>query len=293
MRDLDATWAQRLASVPRLGIGVSTEYGARSGPGALDPLELHRRRPELAAFMEVGVELAKGLDASTRAWRAAGHATTYHFLDVNLDEPEDLDPGFVASMRATIDVLAPAWMCGDAGLWHFGARDRGQMLLLPPVLEREAVAAMADGVIALREHTGLEVVPENPPGPIFAGRLHILEFFATLADRADTGLLVDCAHLAMFQRARDHALLDGFDAMDWDRVIEVHVAGGSEHERDGFAFIEDDHGPEVLADTWALFEAVVERASNLRAVVVECERNPIERVLPLLERVQSTWGARG
>ncbi len=286
-----ADFDERLASLPRLGIGVSTEYGAREGPAALDPLELRRCEPSLAAFMEVGVELAKGLDANTLAWCRAGHATTYHFLDINLDEHEDLDAAFLAQMRATIDVLAPRWLCGDAGLWHFGARDRGQMLLLPPVLEPEAVAPMAAGVIALREATGLEVLPENPPGPAFVGRLHILEFFAALADRADTGLLLDCAHLAMFQRARGHALLDGFDAVPWDRVVEVHVAGGSEHECDGFAFVEDDHGPEVLADTWLLFEAVVARARNLRAVVVECERNPIAQAVPLLERVRSIWGA--
>lgn len=276
---------ERLPALPALGVGISTEYGARRQDGALDPRALRAEHPELARFLEVGVEIAKGLDDDARAWVADGGATTYHFLDVNLDEPEDLDPRWLAAVRETVAMLRPAWLCGDAGMWHFGARDRGHMLLLPPVLVPEAVAPMAEGIAALRQATGLEVLPENPPGAVFVGPLHVLEFFAAVAEAADTGLLLDCAHLAMFQRARGLPWNAGFDGFAWDRVIELHVAGGSEHAVEGFSFVEDDHGTQVLPDTWMIFEEALRRATNLRAVVVECERNPIPAVLPLLRRV--------
>lgn len=287
---LVSSFADRRVALPRLGLGVSTEYGARRVSGALDPAALRRDHPHYGGFLEVGVEVEKGLDAEARAWASAGAPTTYHFLDVNLDEREDFDAPWLDAVRENIATLRPAWLCGDAGLWHFGARDRGQMLLLPPVLEPEAVAPMAQGIVRLREATGHEVLPENPPGSVFVGRLHMLEFFAHVAEAADTGVLVDCAHLAMFQRARGHGLLDGFDGFDWDRVVELHVAGGTEHDAQGYAFVEDDHGPVVLADTWLLFEAVISRASNLRAVVVECERNSIAQVLPIFARAAAQWG---
>ncbi len=275
----------RLAGLPVLGLGVSTEYGASLAAGALDPMQLRREHPAYAGFLEVGVELSKGLDAPARAWAATGAPTTYHFLDINLDEPEDLDATWMTGVRALCEVLRPAWICGDAGLWHFGRRDRGHMLLLPPVLIAEAVAPMAEGIVALRAATGLEVLPENPPGTAFVGDLHLLEFFARVAEAADTGLLLDCAHLAMYQRLTGRAPLDGLDHLPWDRVIELHVAGGREHEQDGFRWIEDEHGPELLPDTWAIAQVAMRRASNLRAVVVECERNPIPAVLPLFARV--------
>jgi uncharacterized protein len=283
-------FSARLSALPHLGVGISTEYGARRQDGALDPRVLRRGHPELARFLEVGVEIAKGLDEDARAWVADGAPTTYHFLDVNLDEPEDLDPEWLAAVREVIEILRPAWLCGDAGLWHFGARDRGHMLLLPPVLVPEAVEPMAAGIMALRASTGREVLPENPPGAVFVGPMHVLEFFAAVAEAADTGLLLDCAHLAMFQRARGLPSDAGFDAFAWDRVIELHVAGGSERAVQGLSFVEDDHGAHVLPDTWAIFEAALRRAGNLRAVVVECERNPISVVLPLMRRVASTWG---
>lgn len=277
----------RQRSLPTLGLGVSTEYGAGSRSGALDPVALRREQVEFAGFLEVGVEIAIGLDAEARAWAGHGWPTTYHFLDINLDEPEDFDAAWLDAVRATIEQLQPAWLCGDAGLWHFGARDRGQMLLLPPVLEPEAAVRMAEGITALREATGREVLPENPPGAAFVGRLHLLEFFARVAEAGDTGLLLDCAHLAMFQRARGHEPLAGFDALDWDRVIELHIAGGRVHELDGLAWVEDDHGVEVLPDTWAIAKAAIERARNLRAIVIECERNSIAQVLPLFRSAQA------
>ena len=281
----------RVTRLPRLGVGISTEYGAAAAQGALDVEALRRDHPHYAAFLEVGVEIAKGLDADALSWAAAGRPTTYHFLDVNLDEPADLDDRWLSDVRAVAEQIAPAWLCGDAGLWHFGARERGHMLLLPPVLCADAAAAMAAGVVNLRDRLGYEVLPENPPGQVFLGDLHLLDFFARVCDRADTGLLLDCAHLAIFQHVQGHDPLTALDGFPLDRVVEIHVAGATLGEVDGYRFVEDDHTPNVLPATWAIFEHVLARAPNLKAVVFECERNPIEDCLPGLHRIAQTWQA--
>jgi uncharacterized protein (UPF0276 family) len=91
----------------------------------------------------------------------------------------------------------------------------------------------------------------------------------------------------MFQRARGLAPLAGFDELDWARVIELHIAGGRVHELEGLAWVEDDHGVEVLPDTWTIAKAAIDRARNLRAIVIECERNSIAQVLPLFRRAQA------
>lgn len=268
-------FAERVERLPHLGLGVSTEYGAGDAAGSLDVLALRDAHPEYARFLEIGVETAKGLDRHATAWVARGLPTTYHYLDVNLDEPEDFDDEWLEDVRAVAATIKPAWMCGDAGLWHLGARERGHMLLLPPVLTPDAADDMAAGIVRLREATGYEVLPENPPGQVYLGPLHLLDFFARVAERADTGLLLDCAHLAMFQRLRGHAPLSGFDGFPLERVVEIHVAGGSERTTDGFTWVEDDHTPGVLTDTWQIVEHVIPRTPTLRAVVYECERNPL------------------
>ncbi|MDP2340100.1 MAG: DUF692 family protein [Deltaproteobacteria bacterium] len=282
-------FADRVAGLPRLGIGVSTEYGAARSPGSLDVLALARSHPQFASFLEVGVEVGKGVDDDARRWVAEGRPTTYHFLDVNLDDDSDFDDDdWTAEVLAGTALLRPAWVCGDAGLWHFGRRERGHMLLLPPVLVDDAATAFAAGVERLRALTGCEVLPENPPGTAFVGDLHLLDFFARVCERADCGMLLDVAHLAMFQRATGRAPLQDLD-FPWERVIEVHVAGTSERAVDGFVVVDDSHTAAVSADTWTLFEHVVARATNLKAVVFECERNSNVDVVAGFERIARTW----
>jgi uncharacterized protein (UPF0276 family) len=146
---------------------------------------------------------------------------------------------------------------------------------------------MADGIVRLREATGFEVLPENPPGQVYLGDLHLLDFFARVIERADTGMLLDCAHLAIYQRLRGTAPLAGLDGFPCNRIVEIHVAGGSERRHEGFAWVEDDHTPAVLADTWAIVEATVPAAHALRAVVFECERNPMADCLAGFARLHA------
>lgn len=290
---MSTSFSERVRRLPHLGIGVSTEYGAGDAHGALDVEALRAEHPEYAGFLEVGVEVAKGLDAHAQRWAAAGRPTTYHFLDVNLDEPEDLDEAWLAGVRRLAGVLQPAWMCGDAGLWHFGGRERGHMLLLPPVLSEESAQQMAEGIIALREATGYEVLPENPPGHVYLGDMHLLDFFARLCELADTGVLLDAAHLAIYQRTMGHAPTTALDGFPAERVVEMHVAGASTTEVEGLSIVEDDHTTVVLPDTWAIAEALVPRATELRAVVFECERNPLAACLPGFGRIAETLSVSG
>lgn len=283
MSTAELPFAERAARLPHLGVGISTEFGA--GRSGLDPLRLHERRPDLVRFLEIGADLERGVDDDARRWCAAGLPTTYHFLDVNLEEPESLDARWIADTAALARSLGAAWLCGDAGLWHVGARDAGHGVLMPPILEPDSARGMAGAVRRLRKESGFEVLPENPPAHVYLGRLHLLEYYAQVCEEADCGMLLDVAHLAIHQRARGLAPLEGLADFPLERVLEVHVAGAATFEHAGRTFVDDDHGLQVLPDTFEILAAVLTGAHNLRAIVIECERNPLEAVIPLFERV--------
>jgi uncharacterized protein (UPF0276 family) len=282
------TFFERVESLPVLGIGISTEYGSSAPKGTPKPLTFRKSHPEYASFLEIGIEVEKGLDSNTKKWVKKGLPTTYHFLDLNLDEPEDLDSLWLNKTRALIEQINPAWICGDAGMWHFGERERGQMLLLPPVLTDDSASDYADGVRRLRAETGLEVIPENPPGIVFLGDLHILDFFARLTEKADTGMLLDVAHLAIYQQMTGREPLDGLSDFPLDRVIEIHVAGATKRTSEGFPWIEDTHTTDILPETWKILEAIADKVPNLRAVVYECERNQAGTVIEGFARISET-----
>jgi len=277
----------RLARLPRLGVGISAE--PESAHAGTDAVKLREQAPGLVHFLEFGTDLARGLDEHVRRWAALGLPTTYHFLDLNLAERVDIDEVWLRRTATRAREIGAAWLCGDGGLWHFGPRERGHEILLPPILCPEAADEMAEAVARVEAATGLAVLPENPPAPLYLGELHILDFYARVAERADCGLLLDCAHLAMFQRIRGHGPLDGFDGYPFERLIEVHVAGGTPVDVDGYQVVEDSHVPEPLPETWTILEHVAARAPNLRALVYECEKNPAEACLANFERLNQLF----
>jgi uncharacterized protein (UPF0276 family) len=158
-------------------------------------------------------------------------------------------------------------------------------VLQPPILCREGAALMAGAVRRLRRESGFEVLPENPPAHVYLGDLHLIDYFAAVAEEADCGLLLDVAHLAVYQRVTGRDPFDGFERLPFARLVELHVAGGSLLVEDGRTYVDDDHGPAPLPETWELLAALLPRATNLRAVVFEAERNPRAAVLPAFERL--------
>lgn len=289
--NLERPFLERCRDLPRPGLGISTEFGARHD--GLDIDALHRAHPNLVSFLEIGADLERGVDADARAWVAAGRPTTYHFLDLNLEEADDLDETWLEEMRPVLAELRPAWLCGDAGLWHVGPRDRGHGTLMPPVLHEESAAEMARGIRRVREALGYEVLPENPPAHVYLGDMHLLDYFARVLEEADTGMLLDVAHLTIYQLLQGHDPREGFDRFPFERVIEVHIAGGLPFDHRGRRFYDDDHGVEILEEAWTIYEEVLKRSPNLRAVAFECEHNRADEVLPVFRRLREGLDAHG
>ncbi len=283
---------RRVHHLPTLGIGVSTEFGAFGKPGSLDIHALRNQYPEYAQFLEVGVETRHGLDTDTLEWIDSGGLTTYHFLDVNLSEPEHLAQSHLAHVKELVDQMNAAWVCGDAGLWYFGEAHPLHMTLLPPILTTESADQYAQSIKHCRQVLRKEVLPENPPGTVFAGDLDLLSFYQVVCEQADTGMLLDAAHLGIYQAICGRSALDGLSDFPMERIIELHVAGSTAEMIDGLKIWTDDHHPTVRPETWAIAHYVVEHAPNLKAIVFECERNPLEACLDGFARLAQMFAAR-
>ena len=67
--------------------------------------------------------------------------------------------------------------------------------------------------------------------------------------------------------------------------MEIHLAGGTRHQKNGCWVIEDDHSPTLLPETWTLFTTLVPQLPYLKAVVLECERNPLSECIPTMQKV--------
>ena len=100
--------AARLDALPRLGVGISGEYGVRP---SIDPLAFLETHPGLIHFLEFGTDTERGLDPVIRRWVELGRPATYHFLDVNFEESEDLDEAWMTETGRLARALNAPWTC--------------------------------------------------------------------------------------------------------------------------------------------------------------------------------------
>lgn len=278
---------ERVQHLKFLGLGVSTEFEAYLSPNALDIFQSRQAMPHCTSFLEIGLEVVKGLDAYSQRWIQNQWPTTCHFLDINLDESEDFDQEWLDHFKQQVEIMKPEWICGDAGLWHFGPRASEHMLLLPPILTKDSAKELAQGIIRLREETGLEVLPENPPGHVYVGDMHLMDFFAMVCDLADTGMLLDIAHLAIYQKAKGLSATTALDGFPMDRIVELHLAGGEIKRSPDlkYEWIEDSHSPILLPESWEILDRIAPHLSSIKAVIFECERNPLALCQPEMQRI--------
>lgn len=213
-------------------------------------------------FARVAEELSQRLGVPL-----VGHGVGF---DLGSTDPRDDDhrARWLARLAETQERLRFAWFTDHGGSTRIG----GHPILLPVApprtrATRDAGRRALDRLASVFGTVGVENSvfyapfdpPETEPG-----------FLAATIGRAHH-LLLDLHNLVCDEE--NH----GIDALDWlsraplDRVIEVHLAGGSAGETLGAArpFRLDSHDHRVPERVWVLLAAVLPRLPALRAVTLE------------------------
>jgi uncharacterized protein (UPF0276 family) len=200
--------------------------------------------------------------------------------------------GDAARKRAWLRQIAADHAVFDF-LWytdHLGVSAPGGLALTLPLPLPYTPAAAA----AVRRQ--LEALQEIVPDAGVENTAHYFVLGDPLDEPAFIARCLDrpCAHLLLdLHNVHTMASNLGFDAGDYldrlplEKVIEIHVSGGSESNPhwlpSGQVLRLDSHDAAVPEAVWALLEQVRPRCPNLRAVVLErLERTADERDIPLL-----------
>jgi uncharacterized protein (UPF0276 family) len=130
--------------------------------------------------------------------------------------------------------------------------------LLPMPYTEEALAHVVARVKEVQDVLGAPLALENPStyAEFASSPMREWEFLARMAEQADCAILLDVNNV--YVSARNH----GFDpkvyldAIPFDRVVQLHVAGHTDH---GTHIIDSHIGP-VVDDVWKLLGEAHQRA---------------------------------
>jgi uncharacterized protein (UPF0276 family) len=241
-----------------VGLGLRTVHYAHileSAP-AVDWFELLSEN-----YMQTAGRPLEYVDAIADRYPVAMHG-----VSLSIGSTDPLDRAYLAELRALRDRTRARWV-SDHLCWT-GVAGKNTHDLLPMPYTDEALRHVADRVRAVQDFLGAPLALENPSTYVeHAGHgqasMREWEFLARLAEEADCALLLDVNNV--FVSAYNH----GFDpqeylsAIPFDRVVQIHVAGHTDH---GTHIIDSHIGP-VKDEVWRLLGEAYARTGGVSVLL--------------------------
>jgi uncharacterized protein (UPF0276 family) len=186
-----------------------------------------------------------------------------HGVSLSIGSKDPLDRAYLAELKKLAARANARWV-SDHLCWT-GVHGKNTHDLLPMPYTEEALAHCVERVRAVQDVLGAPLALENPSTYVeFAGsQMKEWEFLARLAEKADCALLLDVNNV--FVSSYNH----GFDpatylaAVPWDRVVQMHVAGHTNH---GTHIVDTHIGP-VIDDVWRLAADAYKRAQGVSVLL--------------------------
>jgi uncharacterized protein (UPF0276 family) len=202
--------------------------------------------------------------------------------------------GQLARWRSRYD---SSWVSEHLSFSRIGAgHEANAGLALPVAYDWEMLELLVPRIEAARDILGCPFLLENNVSYVTFPDEDLTEarFLNELARSSGCAMLLDLHNV--YTNARNH----GFDAvaflteLDLSRVLEVHVAGGSEM----MGVYTDSHTGAVREEVWDLLSFIAPRSPNIRAVTFEFHESswPLLRrdgVLAQIDRARSVLAAAG
>ena len=182
-----------------------------------------------------------------------------HGVSLSIGSTDPLNREYLRQLRELRDRVKARWV-SDHLCWT-GVASKNSHDLLPMPYTEEALAHVASRVKQVQDFLGAPIALENPSSyaELSGASMPEWEFLARLAELADCAILLDVNNV--YVSAHNHGFdpVLYLDAMPFDRVIQLHVAGHTDH---GTHIIDSHIGP-VVDPVWELLGLAHRRAAGV------------------------------
>ncbi|MEU8778056.1 DUF692 domain-containing protein [Streptomyces sp. NPDC048606] len=197
-----------------------------------------------------------------------GHPLVPHGLELSLGSPQPPDPHYVAALAGLVEEIGAPWFSDHL---CFTRTDGASVGTLTPLPRSRAVARdVARRAQWVQDEVGVPLILENItyhidlPNPLTEAR-----FIAEVMEHCACGLLLDLTNLDINSRNHHYDVGDFLDTIPLERVVQVHLAGGTQ-EPDGTA--RDTHSAPVPERVWALLAELSAR-TDIKATLLERDQD--------------------
>jgi uncharacterized protein (UPF0276 family) len=273
-----------LADLTPLGVGLGYRSAFRAD------LFAHRDRVdflEIVAdhYFDASREKLDELDLLSRHFTLIPHG-----LDLSIGSAEGIDAAYLEKFAALIARLDPPYWSEHLAFTRAGGIPIGHLACLP--YTREAIDVVLRNVETVRKSIKTSLILENITATVLipGAEMDEPEFVASVLKQADCGWLCDVTNLFTnaFNERRDIAA--ELDRWPWERIVQMHFAGGRISE----GIMIDSHDAPTSPEVWRLLEAAVAR-SSVKGIILERDERlpPFARLLDELDEARAIGRKHG
>jgi uncharacterized protein (UPF0276 family) len=206
-----------------------------------------------------------------------------HGLDLSLGSADGLDPAYLDQFAKLVERLDSPWWSEHLSFTRAGGIAIGHLATLP--YSTEAAEVVARNVETVRKQIHTPLILENVTATVLIPGAEMDEaaFLTEVLDQTGCGWLCDVTNLytnAVNQEIDPSAWFDGWP---WDRVVQMHFAGGHWHE----GTLVDSHAHATSEEVWQVLDGAVAR-SPVKGIILERD----ERLPPFADLLSELDHAR-
>ena len=190
-----------------------------------------------------------------------------HGVGLGLGSVQPLDRVHLARVRRAVERFEPALVSEHACWGHAGGEHFNDLLPLP--YTEEAAEHLASRVRQVQDVLGRQILVENLSSyfAYCASSLTEWDFLAAVVERSGCGLMLDVNNIYVNSRNLGLDAERFIDGIPGDAVQEIHLAGHRRNRVGERDLLIDDHGSEVCAEVWALYERALARLGPVPTLI--------------------------
>ena len=190
-----------------------------------------------------------------------------HGVGLGLGSVEPLDRVHLARVRRAVERFEPALVSEHACWGHAGGEHFNDLLPLP--YTEEAAEHLASRVRQVQDVLGRQILVENLSSyfAYCASSLTEWDFLAAVVERSGCGLLLDVNNIYVNSQNLGLDAERFIAGIPGDAVQEIHLAGHRRNRVGERDLLIDDHGSEVCAEVWALYERALARLGPVPTLI--------------------------
>lgn len=203
-----------------------------------------------------------------------------HGLDLSIGTPEELNESYCAKLETVINETNCHWYSDHISLTKIDNIEVGH--LMPISFNEENIDLIVSKVKSLTQRIACPFLLENITYyyTIPNSSMDEAEFLSQILSQANCGMLLDLNNLYLNSLNHNYDPYEFLSKLPLERVVEIHLAGGSFKEN----MHVDTHANAISKEVWKLFDYAA-RTIPFRGVVIERDAN-FEPFSDIIEEVQ-------